>query len=83
VVDLGSTWQVSQVRLVWERAYATTYEVDLSLDGTRWSAVFATNNGAGGTVDVDAGSYPARYVRMKGTGRSGTYGYSLYELEVR
>jgi hypothetical protein len=81
-VDLGDTWAVSDVWLYWERAYATRYHVDISLDGKTWSTVYTTTSGLGGTVRIGVGS-PARYVRMFGTSRSGNYGYSLYEFQVR
>jgi hypothetical protein len=82
-VDLGEPWVVTGVKLVWELAYATQYRVDVSLDGTNWSTVYATSSGRGGTVNIDAGSAVARYVRMYGTRRYGSYGYSLFEFEVR
>ncbi|BCB91088.1 hypothetical protein Psuf_084010 [Phytohabitans suffuscus] len=82
-VDLGGTWSVSQVRLVWEHAYATRYTVEVSVDGRAWSAVYTTASGAGGTVDVEAGGVPARFVRLVCTRRSSSYGYSLFEIEVR
>jgi hypothetical protein len=82
-VDLGETWAVTGITLAWESAYATKYRVDVSRDGTSWSTVYATSSGGGGTVNVDAGSVAARYVRVYGTQRSSTYGYSLFEFEVR
>ena len=82
-VDLGDTWHVSEVRLLWERAYATQYHVDVSLDGRRWTTVYATGAGGGGAVDIDGLSVTARYVRMYATQRSGQYGDSLFEFEVR
>ncbi|ROO63195.1 F5/8 type C domain-containing protein [Micromonospora sp. Llam0] len=82
-VDLGENWVVSEVRLAWESAYATEYRVEVSRDGTNWTTVFRTSRGSGGTLVVDVPSAVARYVRMYGTSRSGSYGYSLYEFEVR
>ena len=75
-------WTVTRIRLVWEHAYATQYQVAVSRDGARWSTVYATSSGVGGTVDIDARSAAARYVRMYGTRRVGSYGYSLFEFEV-
>ncbi|WBB96717.1 discoidin domain-containing protein [Solwaraspora sp. WMMA2080] len=82
-VDLGENWVVTEVRLSWESAHASAYRVELSRDGVNWTTVFSTSNGTGGSLVVDVPSLVARYVRMYGTSRSGTYGYSLYELEVR
>jgi hypothetical protein len=82
-VDLGTIWQVSEIRLRWENAYATQYHVDVSPDGKRWSTVYATSAGVGGVVTIGGLSVPSRYVRLDGTRRSGQYGYSLLEFEVR
>jgi hypothetical protein len=83
-IDLGAVWQVTEVRLLWEEAYATEYRIELSLDGRSWQTVYRTGSGSGGTVQVAVTRTPARYVRMVGTARRmDGYGYSLYELEVR
>ncbi|MFV2022151.1 discoidin domain-containing protein, partial [Micromonospora sp. LOL_023] len=82
-VDLGENWVVNEVRLAWESAHATSYRVEVSRDGVNWTTVFGTSSGTGGTVVVEVPSVVARHVRMYGTSRSGTYGYSLYEFEVR
>jgi beta-glucosidase len=81
-VDLGAAAAVSGVTLVWEPAYATGYQVALSLDGTTWNTVYETAAGDGGTDEIKGLTGTARYVRMTGLSRVGTYGYSLYELQV-
>jgi hypothetical protein len=82
-VDLGRQWRLAEVRLVWEAAHAVDYRVETSADGRSWRRLWATTSGAGGTVRVDADGATARYVRMYGTRRVGSYGYSLLEFEVR
>ncbi|MFI7076216.1 discoidin domain-containing protein [Micromonospora sp. NPDC049903] len=83
-VDLGELWQVTEVRLRWERAYATAYRVEVSADGGTWRTVYQTASGAGGTVDIAVTRTPVRYVRMVGTAKVMTgYGYSIHEFEVR
>ncbi|MEV4702865.1 protein kinase domain-containing protein [Actinoplanes sp. NPDC049316] len=82
-VDLGGRWQISEITVRWEHAFATAYRVEISTNGSTWKRVYSTAAGEGGTVTVRPGKAPARYVRVSGTQRSGTYGYSLYELEVR
>jgi hypothetical protein len=82
-VDLAAVWSVSDVRVFWERAYAVKYRVDVSLDNRHWTAVYRTSAGAGSTVDIPVDHVPVRYVRVYGTKRSGQYGYSILELEVR
>ncbi|MEU9741336.1 discoidin domain-containing protein [Micromonospora chersina] len=80
-VDLGATATVSRVTLVWEAAYARSYQVQTSTDGTTWTTVFSTAAGDGGTDDLTV-SGTGRYVRMTGTARATAYGYSLWEFQV-
>jgi hypothetical protein len=81
-VDLGRSWQISEVVLVWEHAYGTAYRVETSLDGKTWKRVYSTTTGTGGTVKINEKAV-ARYVRMHGAKRVSIYGYSLLELEIR
>ncbi|TYB39909.1 discoidin domain-containing protein [Micromonospora sp. AP08] len=80
-VDLGATATVSRVTLVWEAAYARSYQVQTSTDGTTWTTVFSTAAGDGGTDDLTV-SGTGRWVRMTGTARATAYGYSLWEFQV-
>ncbi|MFC8866636.1 discoidin domain-containing protein [Streptomyces sp. NPDC057148] len=80
-VDLGAPASLSQVELRWEAAYATSYRIETSQNGTDWSTAYSTTTGAGGTETVNV-SGTARYVRMLGTARATGYGYSLWEFKV-
>lgn len=81
-VDLGSTQSICRVRLTWETAYAQSYEIQVSDDGTTWSTIYSTTTGDGGTDDLTGLTGSGRYVRVTGTTRATTYGYSLWEIEV-
>ncbi|MGH3375888.1 MAG: glycoside hydrolase family 3 C-terminal domain-containing protein, partial [Actinoallomurus sp.] len=80
-VDLGSSQQVCGVRLSWEAAYATAFQVQVSPDASNWTTVYSTTTGAGGTQTLNV-TGTGRYVRMYGTARATAYGYSLWELAV-
>ncbi|MFF8602250.1 discoidin domain-containing protein [Streptomyces sp. NPDC015232] len=80
-VDLGAPAALSRIRLDWEAAYARSYRLQGSLDGTTWTDLHSTTSGDGGTDDVTV-TGTARYVRMYGTQRATPYGYSLYEFKV-
>ncbi|MEV6923803.1 discoidin domain-containing protein [Dactylosporangium sp. NPDC051485] len=80
-VDLGGTFNLSEVDLLWEASYAKGYKLQASTDGSSWRDMYTTTSGAGGTERI-AVSGQARYVRMQGTQLSGQWGYSLYELQV-
>lgn len=80
-VDLGTTHTISRVKLNWEAAYATSYKVQTSANGTSWTDVYSTTSGNGSIDDLTV-SGSGRYVRMHGTQRGTPYGYSLWEFEV-
>jgi hypothetical protein len=80
-VDLGSSQSISQVILNWETAYAKSFKIQTSDDGTTWTDVYSTTTGAGG-VQTLAVNGSGRYVRMSGTVRATQWGYSLWEFQV-
>ncbi|WP_254705681.1 glycosyl hydrolase family 8 [Streptomyces vilmorinianum] len=80
-IDLGSSHTISRVKLNWEAAYARTYRIQTSADGSTWTDVHSTSAGDGAIDDLTV-SGSGRYVRMYGTGRGTPYGYSLWEFEV-
>lgn len=81
-VDLGANHSVSRVVLNWEAAYGTAYQIQTSTNGTTWSTVYSTTTGDGGIDDLSFAAVQARYVRVYGTQRATTYGYSLWEFQV-
>src|ERR1700760_1089970 len=80
-VDLGSVSTISQVVLNWEAAYATSFQIQTSADGSTWTSIYSTTTGTGGTQTLNI-SGSGRYVRMYGTARATGYGYSLWEFQV-
>ncbi|MFG2820964.1 ricin-type beta-trefoil lectin domain protein [Kitasatospora sp. NPDC048365] len=81
-VDLGSVKPVKQVTLSWEAAYGKAYQIQTSTDGTTWTTVHSTTTGTGGTETLTNLNGSGRYVRMYGTQRGSSFGYSLYSMEV-
>lgn len=81
-VDLGASHHVSGVRLVWETAYGSSYEIQVSDDGSTWTTAYSTTAGAGGVERVSGLTATGRYVRLYGTARGTSYGYSLWSFEV-
>ncbi|MQY07908.1 discoidin domain-containing protein [Actinomadura macrotermitis] len=80
-IDLGAPAALTRVKLNWEDAYASSYRIDRSTDGTTWTSAYSTSSGDGG-VDDRAVTGTARYVRVYGRARGTSYGYSLWEVEV-
>ena len=81
-VDLLEQYPINKVVLKWEEAYATGYKIQVSNDAVNWKDVYITNSGTGGEDVVYFPEENARYVRMLGTQRASSWGYSLYEFEV-
>jgi exo-beta-1,3-glucanase (GH17 family) len=80
-VDLGQPTTINHIQLAWEAAYAKGYQIQVSNDGTNWQTIYSTTTGNGGFDDIDV-TGSGRYVRMNGTERGTTYGYSLWEFGV-
>ncbi|UWP87539.1 discoidin domain-containing protein [Dactylosporangium fulvum] len=81
-VDLGATATICGVTLNWEAAYASSFQIQTSTNGTTWTSIYSTTTGTGGTQTLTV-SGSGRYVRMYGTARGTAYGYSLWEFAVR
>jgi len=81
-VDLLATYNITEVKLDWENAYATSFQIQVSSNAVDWTTIFSTTTGTGGIQDLTGLSGTGRYVRMYGTVRKTVYGYSVYEFEV-
>jgi hypothetical protein len=82
-IDLGALRQIKRVKLTWERSYAVAFQVQTSADGHTWKSVYTTTSGQGGTQTVATPKAVGRYLRIYGTKRVTTYGYSLFEIDIR
>jgi hypothetical protein len=82
-VDLGSAMDVNRVILKWDDNYAKSFKIQVSTDNTEWTDVFSTTKGGKRSVtDETFTTTSARYVRMNGTQRGGSGGYSLFDFMV-
>ncbi|MFE6486919.1 discoidin domain-containing protein, partial [Streptomyces sp. NPDC057757] len=68
-VDLGATAQIDKVVLQWDPAYAKSFQIQVSSNGTDWTPIYSTTSGAGFKQTL-AVSGTGRYVRMYGTQRA-------------
>jgi len=81
-VDLGATYNITEVELYWENAYATSFQIQVSSNAATWTPIYSTTTGPGGVQDLTGLSGTGRYVRMYATVRATQYGYSLWEFQV-
>lgn len=80
-VDLGDIYDLREMRLYWEKAYATAYRIEASYDGETWYPVYQESQGDGG-LDVISMRASGRFVRLVGLQRATPWGYSLWEWEI-
>jgi endoglucanase Acf2 len=82
-VDLGATYNISEVRLNWENAAGRDYQIQVSNDATSWTTIYTVaGNTTAGVHDYVGLSGSGRYVRVLGTARTTQYGYSLFDFNV-
>ena len=80
-IDLQVTYNINKVVLKWETAAGKAFQIQVSADNLNWTSIYTTTTGAGGVETLNI-TGTGRYIRMYGTQRTTTYGYSLYEFEV-
>jgi hypothetical protein len=81
-VDFGGQIQLDGVRLHWASVFGTSYQVQISYDGTTWADAYSTTSGNGADDFVGING-KARYLRLLVTaGSAGATPYQLNDLEV-
>ena len=80
-VDLTQCYVLDSVRIYWEAAYATSYELLVSQDGVTYESVYSTANGKGGTVSIPLQT-SGRYIRLQCYARNTGYGVSIWEFQA-
>lgn len=79
-IDLTENCYVGYIGILWEAAYASQYEIQVSDNATDWETVHRiTGQGGYETAAIDR---TTRYVRMLSLQRATQYGTSLYEFEI-
>jgi hypothetical protein len=83
-VDLGARYNINDVRLNWETAYAANYQIQVSDDGVNWTTIRNVEGRSSSGFDDQSGlSGTGRYIRIYCTKTSATaINYSLYDLQV-
>jgi beta-glucosidase-like glycosyl hydrolase len=80
-IDLGSPQQICSVGILWEAAYASAFQIQVSTDNSTWTTEYSTTAGTGGNQTFPI-SVTARYIRMYATARATQWGDSIFEFDV-
>jgi F5/8 type C domain len=81
VIDLGRERDLGGLIAHWATPWAVRYDVEVSLDGKRWTGVGAIDAGDGEIDPLLFLDTPARWLRLQLLQSSGT-GYAVAELEL-
>lgn len=81
-LDFGIPKAFNTVILNWDNAYATSYELQTSNDAINWASIYSTTNGDGRADVIYVGNQTSKYLKINCTQRSGSLGYSLWEINV-
>ncbi len=81
-VDLGQSFDLSEVRLTWEAAYGVNFNIEVSDDAASWTVASAITGNASLNNTIPVTGYTGRYVRMNGLLRATQWGFSLFEFEI-
>ena len=84
IADLGELKTVGALKIYWEGANAKDYSISFSANGTDFTGeLFYTGKAAGARTDVvDNLNVNCRYIKINGTARNLTYGYSIWAFEI-
>ena len=81
-VDLGSVQQVNALSLNWEAAYASSYKIQVSSDGTTFTDVATVLNNQSGWKTTSFPTVDTRYLRVLGVTRGTVWGISFWDAQV-
>ncbi len=83
MTDLSSAYRIKGVKLHWALGGGKDYKIQVSSDRTNWNDAYTKTGGTGGVENITFSSpVTGQYVRLLGTSRNSTAGYSLLEFEV-
>jgi hypothetical protein len=82
-IDLGAKRHITRVKLFWEAAASSDYDVQVSDSASGpWAVVYTDPQGSGGIDDITGLGVQGRYVRVYSRSRTTQYGNSLWEVQV-
>ena len=82
LIDLEDTYNVDRIVLTFEDAYAKSYKIQTSTDGTTFTDATGVLSGSVGEQRLVDLNLNTRYIKVLLMEPATKYGYSIYELEV-
>lgn len=82
IIELKEDASISGLKILWEYAFAKSYQIWVSKDHINWNKVFETQQGDGNTDYVYFDSIKTKYIKFQGIQRATSWGYSIFEVEI-
>ena len=87
IIDLGDTYPVEGLTIVWEVANAKNYDIKLSNENANWEmieSVYKYRNGESGnrTDEIRFESEECRYIKLELKTGSTQWGFRIFEIDV-
>jgi PKD repeat protein len=81
-IELDSMYVLGKIKITWENAFASQYEIQTSTDDVNWKTIFIESKGNGTIDEIKFSPDTAKYVRINLLKRATSYGFSFYEFEI-
>lgn len=81
-IDLESRFALDSIRITWETAMATAYEIQSSSDGINWATIHSVSGNTQLVNFIPFNGQELVQLRILGLQRATEFGYSIYEIEV-
>ena len=83
-IDLGEIKTFYGLKIYWETAYASQYQIQVSNNASSWTTVYSTSSGSGGYPDdISFATQSARYIRVYCSVRATAWGNSIWEIVLK
>jgi uncharacterized protein (TIGR02145 family) len=80
-IDLLQKYNLGEIKIYWEDAYAKQYKIETSGNAKEWLSVYFKNTNGGNDV-LPLQNRSARYVRIYSLERATEYGIAIHEIEI-
>ena len=81
-LDLQGDYQLRDIKIHWEGAYAKRYTVQTSKDNSNYNTFFTEENGDGGTDSINLNNITTSYIKINCLERGTAYGNAINEIEI-
>ena len=82
IVDLWRVYTIGQVKINWEAAYASQFQIQVSTDYSTWITVYENYQAKGGQMTINFSAVKAQYVKIYCIKRATENGFSIIEFEI-